>query len=307
MLDATQLGACLYVPATHPALARIARGEKLADIRSFIFCTEDSVSDRDLPMAFRNLAHALCELRQTEGHYRFVRVRSLEALDFVLQMPGSQHIDGFVLPKISHLNFEGYMDKLRRTGHAVMPTLETREAFDERDMSRLLALMDRPQIRERICCLRIGGNDLLSLIGMRRPRGRTIYQTPIGTIISRLVTTFRPYGFNLSAPVFEYLDDCAMLDCEVEEDLHHGLIGKTAIHPNQVHQIESHYRVSSADLQAAQQILAKDSAAVFRFQGAMCEPATHRNWALSVLESTRRYGRHEFLPELPIRNATKTI
>ena len=298
MLDATSLGACLYVPATHPDLPRIAHGDKLAHLRSLIFCTEDAVNEADVPLALSNIEKALLDLKRSERRHLFIRVRSPHILDLVLQMPGADRIDGFVLPKVSHHNFSSYMDKLRATGHAVMPTLETREAFNEHDMSRLLALMDRTDVHERICCLRIGGNDLLSLIGMRRPRGRTIYQTPIGTVISKLVTTFRPYGFSLSAPVFEYLDDIATLDCEVEEDLYHGLVGKTAIYPNQVSQIESHYSVRSADLEAAQQILAENSAAVFRFQDAMCEPATHRNWANAILKSARIYGCRGTVSEL---------
>jgi citrate lyase beta subunit len=40
--------------------------------------------------------------------------------------------------------------------------------------------------------LRIGGNDLMKLIGIRRPRDRTIYQTPIGYVIANLVTIFKP-------------------------------------------------------------------------------------------------------------------
>ncbi|MDU2023758.1 MAG: HpcH/HpaI aldolase/citrate lyase family protein, partial [Leclercia adecarboxylata] len=30
--------------------------------------------------------------------------------------------------------------------------------------------------------------------------------------------------------------------------------------------------------------------AVFKSQGAMCEPATHRRWAASILERARIYG-----------------
>lgn len=299
IIDAISLGASLYVPTTHPDLSRIARGEKLTNTRSIIFCTEDAVSDRDLPLALGNLAQALCEIKRVKGRYLFVRVRSLQLLDLVLQMSGSQNIDGFVLPKISHQNFTTYMDKLRATKHVVMPTLESREVFDEQDMRRLLNIMDRPGVHERICCLRIGGNDLLSLIGMRRPRARTIYQTPIGAVISRLVTTFRPYGFSLSAPVFEYLDDYATLACEVEEDMYHGLVGKTAIHPKQVQQIESHYRIKTADMEAAHQILNENSAAVFRFQDAMCEPSTHRNWANTVLALGKHYGHRDSLNSQP--------
>ena len=60
-----------------------------------------------------------------------------------------------------------------------------------------------PAWRARILVLRIGGNDLLNLLGLRRQRGHTLYETPLGAVIARLVTTFKPHGFRLSAPVFE--------------------------------------------------------------------------------------------------------
>ncbi|MER2511476.1 MAG: HpcH/HpaI aldolase/citrate lyase family protein, partial [Nitrosomonas ureae] len=144
--------------------------------------------------------------------------------------------------------------------------------------------------RERILTLRIGGNDLLSLLRMRRPRGRTIYETPIGQVIARLATTFIPYGFSISAPVFEYLDDVQTLSREIEEDLNHGLLGKTAIHPTQVPLIERHYQVRQQDVEAAMRILHHDAPGVFKLHQSMCEPATHRPWAHSVLEAARCFG-----------------
>ena len=79
-------------------------------------------------------------------------------------------------------------------------------------------------MRDRILALRIGGNDLLALLGLRRPRQMTIYRTPLGPVIGKLVTTFRPYGFVLTGPVFEHLDTPALLAQEVEEDLAHGMV-----------------------------------------------------------------------------------
>ena len=64
-MNAHQLGACLYVPATHPQLVAIARGDKLPGVRSLIYCTEDSVAARDLPQALANLAAALAARRMS--------------------------------------------------------------------------------------------------------------------------------------------------------------------------------------------------------------------------------------------------
>lgn len=171
-----------------------------------------------------------------------------------------------------------------------MPTLETREVFNDASMQDLLRRMDRARWRERILSLRIGGNDLLSLLRMRRPRGRTIYETPIGQVIARLATTFIPYGFSIAAPVFEHLDDVETLSREIEEDLNYGLLGKTAIHPSQVPLIERHYRVRQQDVETAIRILHHDAPGVFKLHQSMCEPATHRPWAHSVLEAARCFG-----------------
>ena len=109
-------------------------------------------------------------------------------------------------------------------------------------------------------------------------------------MIARLVTTFKPSGFNLSAPVFEYLNDIETLQREVEEDLAHGLIGKTAIHPDQVPLIHACYRVHASDLEMASHILRDDAPAVFRMYDSMCEPATHRNWARNLCKSASCFG-----------------
>lgn len=287
---AKTLGASLYVPANHRNLEGIANGERLPQARSLIFCLEDAVADRDLSWALFNLSMVLANLRTDLPVERYVRVRNPEVMARVLAMPGSERLDGFVLPKITRHNFDGYFRLVRDTGHMLMPTIETAEAFDDDEMRRLRAVFEAPGVRHRILALRIGGNDLLALLGLRRPRGMTIYRTPLGAVIARLVTTFRPYGFVLTAPVFEYLDLPDLLDQEVNEDLAHGMVGKTAIHPTQIGAIERHYQVRPQDLAVARAILDQSAPAVFRMQDAMCEVATHRAWAERMVEQSRRFG-----------------
>lgn len=293
MRDVTELGASLYVPATRPDLNLITRGERLGQVRSLIFCTEDAVNTADVPFALENLRQSLGAMRCTSPRMRFVRVRNPAVLAAVLAMPGAERLDGFVLPKITRAVLPEYLGLLRGHGQLIMPTLETREVFEEREMLGLRRMLERDAVRERVLTLRIGGNDLFSLLGMRRPRGRTLYQTSLGPVIARLVTTFRPSGLNLSAPVFEYLEDAQTLQREVEEDLAHGLIGKTAVHPDQVPVIEACYRVHAADLEMAELILSDDAPAVFRMHDAMCEPATHRNWAERLRKSAKCFGLHD--------------
>jgi citrate lyase beta subunit len=213
-------------------------------------------------------------------------------------MPGSEKLTGFVLPKITRHNFESYFQQVRNSHYLLMPTLETAEVFDDAEMKQLRRCLEVPGVREHILALRIGGNDLLSLLGMRRPRKVTIYKTPLGPLIAKLVTTFRPYGFVLTAPVFEHLDCPALLAQEVEEDLAHGLVGKTAIHPSQVALIEEHYRVQRSDVEVAIRIMDEASPAVFRMHGSMCEVATHRAWAQGIVEQARVFGTHHPADEI---------
>jgi citrate lyase beta subunit len=286
------MGASLYVPANHKHLLDIANGEKLPDARSLIFCTEDSVADRDLGWALFNLSVVLEHMRPDVAVERFVRVRSPEVLARVLAMKGAHKLTGFVIPKATRQTFEAYYRQVRGTDHMLMPTLETAEVFSEREMESFRDLMQSPGVRSRILALRIGGNDLLALLGLRRPRNMTLYRTPLGPVIARLVTIFRPHGFVLTAPVFEHLDLPELLAQEVGEDIAYGMVGKTAIHPSQILPIEEHYKVKPQDLAAAHAILDENSPAVFKMHDSMCEVATHRAWAERMVAQSHLFGAH---------------
>jgi citrate lyase beta subunit len=292
-----QLGASLYVPATRDDLVLIANRRKFPELRSVIFCTEDAVRQEDLRRALDNVRSMLRHMENVQGLLRFIRVRTPFVLNMLLQIDGVERLTGFVLPKITRNNLEQFLPAFT-SPHPfdVMLTLETVEAFDPGEMTALRQELLQPIFRDRILSLRIGGNDLLNLLGLRRPRGRTIYRTPIGTVISQLVTTFRPHGFNLTGPVFDYLDQGKVLVREAADDLAHGLFGKTAIHPRQVPLIESAYRVKTSELHMAARILDESAPAVFRFCEAMCEPATHRRWASLIRERAGLYGVRERQP-----------
>jgi citrate lyase beta subunit len=288
MANITTLGASLYVPATHKNLAQIAMG----DLRSVIFCTEDAISAADLPAALANLRAALPLLPQVPGAQRFIRVRNLDVLDELLQMPGIERLCGFVVPKATRHNFPAYFAAVRHTQHLLMPTLETIEVFDDQEMLLFRACLQQPEVQPRILALRIGGNDLLALLGIRRPRMLSIYRTPLGLVIAKLATLFRPYGFALTAPVFEHLDNPGLLAEELAEDLAHGMVGKTAIHPSQVSLIDEHYRVPHADIEVALRVMDATAPAVFKMHDSMCEVATHSAWAHGVVERAKIFGVH---------------
>lgn len=284
------LGASLYVPTLREDMVEIGNRWKYPELRSVIFCTEDSVKEEDLGRALERLSSALRRL-EPANMLRFVRARNPAVLREILQMEGIGKLDGFVFPKVNRELFSEYWAALPAGhGYQVMVTLETIEVFDPGEMMALRQALLHPEVRGHILSLRIGGNDLFQLLGMRRNRRRTVYESPIGQTISQLVTFFKPHGFNLTAPVYEYLDAPQVLAQEVEQDLDHGLFGKTAIHPDQIPVIEKGYQVRPDELEVARKILEAAAPAVFRMQGAMCEPATHRAWATMIDARARIYG-----------------
>lgn len=291
-----QLGAPLYMPGNRRDIIEIANGEKFSMLRSMIFCTEDAVSKADVDSCIRHIGLCLQGFRESPTRFRFIRARNPEILARLLALPDIEKIDGFVLPKFNESVFHAYFDQLQDTPFKVMPTLETKEVFDYQAMASLRQGLMQDDIAQRILMLRIGGNDLMSLLGIRRPRSCTLYETPIGHVIAQLVTQFKPYGFSLSAPVFEYLDDIATLQKEMRLDLAYGLTGKTAIHPSQVPAIESAYAVEANDYEMALSINHSAAPAVFKMHNAMCEVATHQQWADGIVNRQACYGLRNAVP-----------
>jgi len=288
-----RLGASLYVPGNRNNLVEIADRQKYPELRSVIFCTEDSVRAADIPFVMENIENALVRMSSNVDLMRFIRVRSPEVLARCLQMREIRKMDGFVLPKVTCDNLDAYMSQFRREdSFSVMVTLETPEAFDCSAMTRLRSLLLSSAYHSRILSIRIGGNDLLNCLGIRRSISHTIYDTPLSYVISMLVSIFKPYSFNLTAPVCDYIDSYDLLDRECDLDLTHGLFGKTAIHPVQIPVIERNYRVSIEDLAMAEAILNPSMPAVFRMHNSMCEPATHVNWAQHIIGRAKIYGVH---------------
>ena len=290
-----RLGASLYMPGNRRDIIEIANGDKYPMLRSMIFCTEDAVSTIDVDSCLRHLGLCLQGFKESY-RYRFIRARNPEILARLLALPHIENIDGFVLPKFNESVFHAYFDQLKDTPFKVMPTLETQDVFDSSAMTELRQALLQDDITKRIITLRIGGNDLMNLLGLRRAKSYTLYDTPLGNVISQLVTTFKPYGFSLSAPVFEYLNDAITLKKEISLDLAHGLIGKTAIHPTQVPLIESAYAVDNEDYEMAHALCEQAAPAVFRMHDAMCEVATHQQWAENILNRQQCYGLNDSLP-----------
>lgn len=297
---AAGLGATLYVPATRDDLLALALGQKYPALRSLVFCLEDSVAEADSSAALANLHAVLGQLHLMQALNPdrpaiFIRPRNAEMLSIIAHMPGIVCVDGFVVPKATADTLPAWLLAMPTTPHYLLPTIETREAFDSAEMRRLREQL--LAVHERVLVVRIGGNDLLQTIGARRSAVRTAYDGPLGYVIAKLTSTFIPWGFAMSAPVFETFEDANLLAEEVGRDIEHGLLTKTAIHPLQVDVIHKAYRVRRADFDVATAIAGNRAAGVFALDGAMCEPATHLRWAHATIARADIFGLERSRPE----------
>ena len=221
------LGATLYMPATHPAAMDAARGRRHPELRSMVLCLEDALPEKDVEAGLTSLRSAMRALRDAPpdppGPLLFVRPRSLTMAREIAGWRDAGALDGIVVPKSRPGGMQGWFDALAGSGLMLMPTLETREFFDP------LAVRDfRDEVTalgpDRILAMRIGGNDLLACLGLRRVRGLTLYDGPLGAVVSRLVCQFGPAGFSLTAPVCEIFDDPSTLQAELARDVAHGAV-----------------------------------------------------------------------------------
>ncbi|MBC3957101.1 HpcH/HpaI aldolase/citrate lyase family protein [Pseudomonas triticifolii] len=288
------LGATLYMPATRDDILDVVFAEKLPELRSLVVCLEDAVALIDVDTALANLRQVLTRIqdrggRPANGPLLFVRPRDAAMARILNDWPLMAHVDGFVVPKLSLSTLKSWEQAVTNPALALMPTLETPEVFNPTAMVELGQAL-KANLNERIIALRIGGNDLMGCLGLRRHPAMTLYGTPMGYVIPMLAGVMGSQGFALTAPVFEQLATPDILEQELTLDIANGLVGKTAIHPSQVNIIQNALRVSLDDLNAARMILNSVAPAVFKYNDAMCEPATHYKWATHIMERAKWHG-----------------
>ena len=287
-----QLGATLYVPATHPHIESVATGANIPELRSMVLCLEDSLSERDVQHGLTRLtelAENLSSHSRTDYPLVFIRPRNIEMAAHICQNINLHGITGLVLPKFNTSNMDAWLKAVGDNHLVLMPTLETQDVMCQQSMAALCERLMQPDTQRRILALRIGGNDLLNCIGIRRPQTGTLYDTPMAYVLGMLVATFARRGFALTAPVDERFQSLEDLTQEVVNDLKYGFVGKTAIHPTQIAVIQNALKVKPEDHESALKII-NTSEAVFNHHGVMAEPATHRQWASNILEQAKYNG-----------------
>jgi citrate lyase beta subunit len=289
-INRTLWGATLYVPATSANICKVRSGAEMENLSSIVICLEDAVRDDEVPGALDNLDVTL--RKRSDDYVRtYVRPRNDDMLEQILDHPHIGNIDGLVLPKSTQSTIGRQMAMVTSRGLTAMPTMETIEFWNPVEIDRYATDLARLVHQgHKVDCVRVGGNDLLSTINARRSRERTLYEGPLGAIMPIIVGAMARHGIATSSSVFEHYTNDALLIREIQQDIEHGIMNKTAIHPRQVAIINAEYAVSTAELADARGILDSDAKAVFGNEGSMCEPRTHSNWATTILQRQKLFG-----------------
>jgi citrate lyase beta subunit len=286
-----RFGATLYVPALNHMVDKVRLGS-VPHLGAMVICLEDAIRDDQVPEALHALRRHLADaLDDPAGPTVYVRPRSPWMAEEIMGMAGVDRIRGFVIPKATADTLPDWVSIMRGGRHALMPTLETAHAFDIREVHRM-----RDQVATlgvTVDVVRIGGNDILATIGARRSSKRTLYDGPLGPVVTGIVGAFANTGIMLSSPVLEHYSDETLLVEEIERDVEHGIFNKTAIHPRQVAIINDALRPTAAQMGDALAILDEDARAVFGNDGSMCEPKTHAAWARLVVARAKQLGVHD--------------
>lgn len=296
-LNPYKLGASLYMPAIRTDIWQVICRQKIDTVHSIIICLEDALKDDEVALGLKNTQALLTHWNDNQTQIPnnrplvFIRPRNAKILKTLSEFKHIDLIDGFVLPKVDMVSLANWQRAvvLLPSHHLIMPTLETSLIFDN-GHNKELAHCFKESFNQNILALRIGGNDLLTCLRIRRLPNVSLYQSPLGTIVNQLMMNFVPQGFYLSSPVFEYLDKPDVFADELASDVAIGLVGKTVIHPSQIKAVVDAFAVSQAELLDANAILDAGAKAVFKQHNAMLEPATHRAWAEQVLARAEVFG-----------------
>lgn len=285
----------LYTPATQQLkklLKLVNAGEP--GVWRLVICTEDSIRADEVPTAIDNLRAMLRSMDAAAGVTTYVRVRNPDVLARVLALPNVDKLRGFVVPKADPTSLPQYADQLKGTDFRLMPILESSYMVDRAFREVLRAAFLDPAYHGMIDCLRIGANDLMGYLGIRRDtREFTVYDTPVGITINEIINEFRGIGgFTITAPVFESFgsDRDPLLHKEISRHILNGLFGQTVIHPRHIRIIRDRYKVSKSDFESAEGILNAGASAVAGLNGRMDEVTTHYKWAQIIVERRRLFG-----------------
>jgi len=292
-LSPIQLGGSLYIPAIHKNVHAICNENKYPTLRSCIIDTEDAISEDDLEDALKNISSMLKDYEPGKLCL-FIRPRNPQILKKILMIKNIGLIDGFSLPKFSTEVMREYAQIISTSGKKfyIMPVLESRDLFSIQRLEEIRSFLLTETLD--ILTLRLGGEDLMQYLGLKRSCEDNIYDLAgPAQVIGNVINIFKPYGFNISATVFNCINQDELFKKNVQEDLRQGLIGKTIIHPNQIDPINETYKVSRQDFEMATKMLDESTQAIIVHEGQMGEKFAHTLWAKVILQRHNFFGLKE--------------
>lgn len=321
---ACALGATLYSPGTRPRLAADLARMTAAGATSIVVCLEDSVRDAEVEQAQVNTIACLrafaARTPRRERPLLFVRTRVAGQIPQIVAGlgPHADVLAGFVAPKVTATGLPEWLRAVR-TARADQPTLRIMPVLESpaiaRPETRLAELLALRAVlsahRDLVLAVRVGGTDLASAFGLRRPRELTVWELrPVADALSDIVGVFGVdggAGFAVSGAVWEYFNPGpspghepaghwpARPDTfarEIALDLAHGMTGKTVIHPSHVTVVNASATVDHEEYADARDVLSAGDggAAASAYGNKMNEARPHRAWADRVLRRARIYG-----------------
>lgn len=212
---------------------------------------------------------------------------------------------GFIAPKFDMSNADAYIQEMRlaegrKQPLYFMPILESDELVSLKTRySYLYSIYDKVlEIEDFVLNIRVGGNDLSNVFGLRRHSFETVYDIkPVADILTDILTVFSK-DFVVSGAVWEYYNGENWnigLANEVQKDITAGFVGKTVIHPKQIEVFNTACKVLKEDVEDAKAILNWDKDDFNLVKGSnlksrMNEYKTHCNWAKRIMYLADYYG-----------------
>lgn len=309
------VGALMYCPANNMKIVDKLLRNEFGDKFSLAFCLEDTINDNKVEEAEAILVDTIKDLyrlskRQVPFYMPkiFIRVRKpSQVMDLMHRFGDARElITGFNTPKFDWSNAESYIHEVKFVNDTwgrkcyIMPILESHDMVDLRTRYDFLYAMkdSLDAISDLVLNVRVGGNDLSHIFGLRRHSFESVYDIkPVADILTDILTVFSE-DYVVSGAVWEYYNgenwDLGLAE-EVRKDLVAGFVGKTVIHPKQIDVINKSCRVLREDYEDAKAILnwsedANSMVSGSSIKSRMNEVKTHRNWASKIMFMAEYYG-----------------
>ncbi len=286
-LDYMQLGATLFIPASHKRLKSVVCERRYPELKSVVIDFEDGLDEGSFDSAMQRIDIVL-EKITTNELLTFIRAKNIAHLEELLKLKNINNINGFVLAKFSLINAQKYLELLRNTDHLLMPSIEGKELFNHQELHKLKEIILTN--RDKIMLVRFGLEDMLSQLSMRRTCDKSVFDiSATVTVVGNFIATFKSAGFGVSGGVYPCYKDKEGFIKDVKRDMQEGLFTKTIIHPKQIEPVNELYKVTKEEYEEALKIINSEKK-VFTLNGKMAESMTMSSYSKELLARAKIYG-----------------